>query len=340
MAMGKRVWVASGAAALLAASVAFASAFAWHYLHTPMNVPEDGAWLEVARGRPLSAISDHVAARGLTEHAWLLTLYGRVTGDATRVRAGEYRLEAGTTPLALLQKLVAGQVFLHQLTVVEGWRFGEFLAALRNHPAIVAGGASGAEIMVALGMPDVHPEGQFFPDTYYFAKETPEIEVLREAHRALQTRLESAWQNRGDGVQLQTPYEALVLASIIEKETALASERRLISGVFHQRLARGMRLQTDPTVIYGIGDAFDGNLRSRDLAADTPYNTYTRRGLPPTPIALPGGASIEAAVTPEITDALYFVATGRPDGSHYFSATLEEHDRRVLDYLRCATCDR
>ncbi|HLF12728.1 MAG TPA: endolytic transglycosylase MltG, partial [Gammaproteobacteria bacterium] len=162
----------------------------------------------------------------------------------------------------------------------------------------------------------------------------PEIEVLRAAHRALQERLDSVWQNRRVEMQLHTPYEALILASIIEKETALPSERRLIAGVFHQRLERGMRLQTDPTVIYGIGEAFDGNLRERDLTADTPYNTYTRSGLPPTPIALPGAGSLEAAVDPEITGALYFVATGRPDGSHYFSATLEEHDRAVRDYLR------
>ena len=224
-------------------------------------------------------------------------------------------------------------MFLHQLTVVEGWRFAEFLAALRAHPAIIAGNMSGAEIMTELGAPEVHPEGQFYPDTYRFPKGTPEIEVLRAAHAALQDRLDTAWQNRNPDTQLQTPYDALILASIIEKETALASERGLISGVFHQRLARGMRLQTDPTVIYGIGESFDGNLRSRDLATDTPYNTYTRSGLPPTPIALAGGPSLEAAVAPEITDALYFVATGRPDGSHYFSATLEEHDRAVRDYL-------
>jgi UPF0755 protein len=304
-----------------------------------MNVPVDGAWLEVPRGAPLAAISAEIAARGFYAHPRWLTIYGRINGDARRVRAGEYRIDPATTPASLLAKLVAGDVFLHQLTVVEGWRFAEFLAALRAHPAIVAGTMGGAEIMAQLGSPDVHPEGQFYPDTYRFSKGTPELEVLRAAHEALQARLDEAWQKRSAETKLQTPYDALILASIIEKETALASERRLISGVFHQRLSKGMRLQTDPTVIYGIGESFDGNLRSRDLTTDTPYNTYTRSGLPPTPIALPGGPSLEAAVAPEITDALYFVATGRADGSHYFSATLEEHDRAVRDYLRCATCN-
>jgi UPF0755 protein len=188
--------------------------------------------------------------------------------------------------------------------------------------------------MAALGSPGVHPEGQFFPDSYRFPRGTPDLEILRLAHDALVARLDAAWRNRDPDLVLTSAYEALILASIIEKETALASERRRIAGVFHQRLKRNMRLQTDPTVIYGLGEAFDGNLRRQDLERDTPYNTYTRGGLPPTPIALPGQGSIDAAVSPEMTDALYFVATGRGDGSHYFSATLEEHEQAVRDYLR------
>jgi UPF0755 protein len=188
--------------------------------------------------------------------------------------------------------------------------------------------------MTALGEPGVHPEGQFFPDTYSFAKGTTELDVLRQAHQALQARLNAAWEARAADTLLKTPYEALILASIIEKETALPAERRLIAGVFHERLRRNMRLQTDPTVIYGLGESFDGNLRRDDLERDTPYNTYTRGGLPPTPIALPGAAALDAAVTPEIGGAVYFVATGRGDGSHHFSATLEEHERAVRDYLR------
>jgi UPF0755 protein len=268
------------------------------------------------------------------EHEWLLKLYARFSGDATKVRAGEYRLPPGTTPLTLLEKLVSGQVYLHQITIVEGWRFDDLLAALRANPAVKPSALDGDAIMTALGEPGVHPEGQFFPDTYSFPRGTSDLELLRTAHQALRAHLDDAWQRRGADLRISTPYEALILASIIEKETALPSERRLISGVFHERLRRGMRLQTDPTVIYGMGTAFDGNLRRQDLDSDTPYNTYTRGGLPPTPIALPGAASIEAAVNPEITGAIYFVATGRGDGSHFFSATLEQHEQAVRDYLR------
>jgi UPF0755 protein len=217
---------------------------------------------------------------------------------------------------------------------VEGSRFADVLVALRAHPAIAATDLDGAAIMAELGAANVHPEGQFFPDTYRFPLGTSDIQVLRIAHDALVARLETAWRNRDANVLLKSEYEALTLASIIEKETSLASERRLIAGVFHERLRRNMRLQTDPTVIYGLGAAFDGDLRRRDLDRDTPYNTYTRTGLPPTPIALPGLGAIEAAVSPEMTGAIYFVATGRDDKSHYFSATLEEHERAVRDYLR------
>ena len=229
--------------------------------------------------------------------------------------------------MTLLAKLVAGDVYLHQITIVEGSRFAELLAALRSHPAVEATDLDGPAIMTALGAPGVHPEGQFFPETYRFPYGTSDVDVLRVAHEALTSKLQAAWSNRSPDVLLKNDYEALILASIIEKETALATERRLIAGVFHERLRRNMRLQTDPTVIYGVGDAFDGNLRRQDLERDTPYNTYTRNGLPPTPIALPGAGSIEAAVSPEINGAIYFVATGRGDGSHYFSATLEEHER-------------
>lgn len=332
--MRKRVWIPAGLVAVVAVASSLFALQSWQALHAPMNIPAEGVWLEVPRGTPLRTISRNLAYSGSLTKPWLLSLYGRITGDATRVRAGEYLIPPGTTPATLLVKLVSGQVYLHQLTIVEGWRFTDLLTALRAHPAIVPGTADGPQIMIELDQPGVHPEGQFFPDTYLFPRGTLEMELLRTAHRALQQRLEGAWQNRSLPTQLQSPYEALILASIIEKETALASERRLISGVFHRRLERGMRLQTDPTVIYGVGEGYDGNLRQRDLTTDTPYNTYTRSGLPPTPIALPGGAALEAAIAPEVTEALYFVATGRPDGSHHFSATLEEHDRAVRDYLQ------
>jgi len=332
--MRKRVWLPLAAVAIALVAGALFAVLAWRTLHAPLRISADGTWLEVASGTPLRRVSADLAARDVLEHPWVLDIYARVSGDATRIRAGEYRLEPGTTPLTLVAQLVAGQVFLHQLTVVEGWRFGELLAAVRADPAIRAGALDGAGIMAALGEPDVHPEGQFFPDTYYFPNGTTDVELLRTAHDALRTHLAKAWAARSADIEVRSPYEALILASIIEKETALPAERRLISGVFNQRLRRNMRLQTDPTVIYGLGDAFDGNLRRRDLERDTPYNTYTRGGLPPTPIALPGNASLEAAVAPDSTDAVFFVATGRGDGSHYFSTTLEEHERAVREYLR------
>jgi UPF0755 protein len=303
-------------------------------LNAPLPIPAEGVSLEVVGGTSLRRVTRDLAERELLARPWLLAAYGRLTGEATRIRAGEYVLVAGTTPVSLLAKLVSGQVYLHQLTIVEGTRFTDLLAALRAHPAVEAGTLDGAGIMAVLGEPGVHPEGQFFPDTYRFPKGTTDVELLRVAHLALLARLDAAWQRRSPDIQFRTPYEALILASIIEKETALATERRLTSGVFHQRLRRNMRLQTDPTVIYGLGESFDGNLRRQDLERDTPYNTYTRNGLPPTPIASAGEESLEAAVTPEISDAVYFVATGRGDGSHYFSATLEEHERAVRDYLR------
>jgi UPF0755 protein len=332
--MRKRIWLPlAGVVIALGAGAAFA-AFAWRSLHAPLPIAAEGAWLEVVSGMPLRRVSAELAARGLLEHPWLLDAYTRATGAATRIRAGEYRLETGVTPLALVDQLVAGQVFLHQLTVVEGWRFAELLAAVRVHPAIRAGALDGDAIMAALGEPGVHPEGQFFPDTYYFPKGTTDVELLGTAHAALRARLDEAWESRSANIEVDSPYEALILASIIEKETALPSERRLISGVFTERLRRNMRLQTDPTVIYGLGESYDGNLRRQDLDRDTPYNTYTRAGLPPTPIALPGNASLTAAVDPEITDAVFFVATGRGDGSHYFSATLEQHEQAVREYLK------
>ena len=333
--MRKVVWIALAAVVLLGLSAAGLAALAWRELNAPLPIAAaDGEWLRVPSGTPFHRVAAELGQRGLVDKPWLLRWYAGATGDAKRVRAGEYQLTSGTTSVTLLAKLVAGEVYLHQITIVEGSRFAEVLAALRAHPAIAATALDGAAIMNALGAPGVHPEGQFFPDTYRFPYGTSDLDVLRLAHEALAARLQEAWRNRSPDLLLKTDYEALILASIIEKETSLPAERKLIAGVFHERLRRNMRLQTDPTVIYGMGEGFDGDLRDEDLRRDTPYNPYTRAGLPPTPIALPGAGSIEAAVAPEITGALYFVATGRPDGSHSFSATLEEHERAVRDYLR------
>ncbi len=309
-----------------------AGALSWRALNSPMEIPSAGARLEIPVGAPLARVTDDLARRALLDTPWLLTLYARLLGDAKRIRAGEYEIAPETSPRQLLRQLVDGEVILHTLTVVEGRRFEDFLTALREHPAIVASNDDPDVIMRKLGLEGVHPEGQFYPDTYSFPRGTTELEVLRQAHQALDEVLTTVWEQR-QTLALRNSYEALVLASIIEKETALDSERRRISGVFSRRLQRGMRLQTDPTVIYGLGDSFDGNLRRVELDTDTPYNTYTRAGLPPTPIALPGGEALRAAVAPDDRETLYFVATGDPDGSHYFSTSLAEHNRAVARYL-------
>lgn len=330
-----RKWIIAAAAAFVLVVLAAGASlsFAWRVLNSPLQIEAPQVFLDVPSGTPLWRVSQRLAERGLLRHPHILTWYARFTGDATRIHAGEYALAPGMTPLTLLEKLVRGQVYLHQLTIVEGWRFSDALRVVRAHPAIVSTELDGEALMAELGKPDVHPEGQFLPDTYTFPRGTTDVELFRLAHRALERKLEEAWARRSEDVAVDTPYEALILASIIEKETALDRERRTIAGVFMRRLQRGMRLQTDPTVIYGLGDAYDGNIRRGDLERDTPYNTYTRFGLPPTPIALAGAASIEAAVDPEEGEALFFVATGEPDGSHYFSATLEEHNRAVSRYL-------
>jgi len=333
--MRRVIWIALGVLVLLAASGAALTTLAWRELNAPLAIAAaEGEWLRVPNGTSFRSVAAELEQRGLFDRAWLLALYARATGAATQIRAGEYQLLPGTTSLTLLAKLVAGDVYLHQITIVEGSRFAEALAALRAHPAIAATDLDGPAIMNALGAPGVHPEGQFFPDTYRFPYGTSDLDILRLAHEALVTRLREAWGHRSPDLLLKTDYDALIMASIIEKETSLPAERNKISGVFQERLRRNMRLQTDPTVIYGLGEAYDGDLRDADMHRDTPYNTYTRAGLPPTPIALPGAGSLEAAVAPEITGALYFVATGRGDGSHTFSTTLEEHEQAVRDYLR------
>lgn len=330
-------FLVAGAVVAVAGGLALglAAASAWRTLNEPVAVPGRGALVDVRPGMSLAAVSAELEREGVLDEAEprLVRWYVRLNGLATRLHAGEYRIEPGMTPIDVVEAIVAGDVHLHEITIVEGWRFAELLEALRGHPAVAGSAHDGAAIMAALGRPDVHPEGQFLPDTYRFPKGTPELELLRIAHDALHRRLESAWAQRSEDLSLDTPYEALILASIIEKETALAAERGRIAGVFHRRLERGMRLQTDPTVIYGLGDAFDGNLRRADLERDTPYNTYTRHGLPPTPIALPSAAAIDAAVAPEPGTALYFVATGEPDGSHAFSDTLEQHNEAVREYV-------
>jgi peptidoglycan lytic transglycosylase G len=321
--------------ALILATAVFAG-MRWvhHYIHEPVPITEPVVFV-VEPGASLRAVARNLEARGAIEHPRVWAAHARVHGLAKRIRAGEYQIDPGATPASVLDQLVKGDVILRELTIVEGWSFRDLMHAIANHPALqqTLHGASEAEIMERVGSAGVHPEGQFFPDTYRFAGGTPDVELLRMAHEALRARLQAAWDARVEGLPVESPYEALILASIVEKETGLASERPLIAGVFVRRLRTGMRLQSDPTVIYGIGVSYDGNIRRRDLQADSPYNTYTRRGLPPTPIAMPGEGALRAATRPDDSGAIYFVATGEPDGSHYFSKTLAEHNAAVKRFL-------
>jgi len=289
---------------------------------------------KVPSGARLARVAADLAARGVLERPRALVLYARWKGTASAIKAGEYELEPGVTPRSLLDKLVAGQVLLHSLTIVDGWRVQDLLAAMRRNPDVLATlPATSVDVMEKLGMPGVNAEGQFLPETYRFAGGTTDVELLREAHAALTRILNAAWMNRDLGVPLHNIDELLIMASIVEKESGLPEELPKIAGLYLHRLKIGMRLQADPTVIYGLGDSYDGDLHTVDLRTDGPYNTYTRTGLPPTAIALPGAAAIEATAHPENTDALYFVASGRGDGSHVFSATLEQHNAAVAQYL-------
>ena len=302
------------------------------FLETPLRVPPKGMVYTLTPGTSLGALAQELAQRGVIRHPRFLVWLGRRAGYAARIQAGEYRLTPGMHPEDLLRMLVAGRVVQHSLTLVEGWTFREVRAAVKSDPVLhhELNGLSDAQIMKRLGHPGRKPEGLFYPDTYRFPRGTTDLAFLERAYRTMQHHLDKAWARRAKGLPLKSPYQALILASIVEKETAVPRERPRIAGVFIRRLERGMRLQADPTVIYGLGRAFDGDLHTRDLRHDTPYNTYTRGGLPPTPIAMPGGASIHAVLHPAAGDALYFVARG--DGTHVFSRTLAEHDRAVRRY--------
>jgi len=290
--------------------------------------------IQVEPGLTVRNVLARLARAGALAHPRLTEVYLRLHGRRFRIKAGEYQVEPHASAAAIVAMLAEGRVVLEQLTVVEGTTFADLRRLLESDPHIrsTLRGKSDAEVMAAIGHPGELPEGRFFPDTYRFASGTTDVEILKVAYDKMSAVLASAWAQRAAGLPLPSVYEALTLASIIEKETGVATERPLIAGVFLGRLRKGMRLQSDPTVIYGMGSRYDGQIRSRDLTTDTPYNTYTRAGLPPTPIALPGRDSILAAVHPAQTDALYFVATGE-GGTHQFSATLEEHNAAVQRYL-------
>ncbi|MGD2055161.1 MAG: endolytic transglycosylase MltG [Gammaproteobacteria bacterium] len=299
---------------------------------TPVQVPMGGLVYEVRAGTTLGSLARDLHRKGIIEHPRFFVLLGRELDAEHRLQAGEFLMLPAMTPVSLLETLTRGEVIQHPLTIVEGQTFREMMRAIAASGLLTntLEGMDAGEIMARLGHAGEHPEGRFLPDTYHFPRGTTDAAFLQRAYDAMQTRLEEEWQKRAPDLPLANPYEALTLASIVEKETGRAEERPLIAGVFIQRLRRNMRLQTDPTVIYGLGDTFDGNIRSRDLRADTPYNTYTRSGLPPTPIAMPGIEAIQAVLHPDESGYLYFVATG--DGRHYFSKTLEVHNQAVKKY--------
>ena len=306
---------------------------AW-FATTPVTLKSEPVEFEVLPGFGLRTTAQALAESCTGLHAWQFSLLGRLAGKASEIKAGSYELTGSLSPWQILTKLTRGDVSQSEITFVEGWTFRQLRSALDDHPDVRhdAKGIADDELLARIGAAEKQPEGLFFPDTYLFAKRSSDLAILKRAYRTMNRRLAAEWPARDPVLPYATPYQALIMASIVEKETGQAADRPMVASVFTNRLRRGMLLQTDPTVIYGLGAKFDGNLRKRDLLADTPYNTYTRPGLPPTPIALPGMASLKAALHPPVSDKLYFVARG--DGSSEFSHTLDEHNRAVDRYQR------
>ena len=302
------------------------------FQHGSIALPQQPTIFLIKSGSNIKSIAQDLSRQRIIDDPWLFILLAKVKGVETRVRAGEYKIVAEMTPDDMLEEFTQGNAIQYSFTIIEGWSFRQMFAAIADDPIIehTLEGKTNQQIMSLLGYPDQHPEGMFFPDTYRFPKGTRDVDFLRRAYQVMQNHLTREWNQRDTELPLNSSYEALILASIIEKETGAGFERPLISGVFIQRLKKNMRLQTDPTIIYGLGEKFDGNIRFRDLKKDTPYNTYLHAGLTPTPIALPGLEAIRAALHPTKTEALYFVSKG--DGTHHFSATLEEHNAAVKRY--------
>ncbi len=321
---------------LLLIFLSLVAGWAWtdyrHFLETPVEIAPEGRVYELQRGAAASVLWRDFAAADDWRAQLYLRLMARFDPRMRQLKAGEYALPRGITPPQLVAILSSGQSIQYPVTLIEGWNFRELRDVLSRHAALAQTltGLDAAAIMQRLGRPDAHPEGRFLPDTYHFPRGTEDLEVLRRAMEAMDRELALQWAQRAPDLPFDTPYQALTLASIVEKETGLAEERPQIAGVFIRRLQKGMRLQTDPTVIYGLADRFDGNLRRADLQADTPYNTYVHAGLPPTPIAMPGREAIRAALHPADGQFLYFVAKG--DGSHAFSASLAAHNAAVRQY--------
>ena len=310
--------------------------FGWLYLHvhSDVHLPTTPYEFTIKPGSNLKQVSQQLSDAGVLAHAWSFVLLSRYMGNESAIKAGDYTLTENLSQVALLEYLIQGDVKQNEIKFLEGWTFSQIREVLNNHPTIKndTTDLSEQEILQLIGADETAAEGLFFPDTYYFVRNNSDVEILQRAYRTMQNHLQAAWSTRQESLPLKTPYEALILASIVEKETGLESDRTEIAGVFINRLRIGMRLQTDPTIIYGMGDKFDGNLRKKDLQTDQPYNTYTRAGLPPTPIAMPGLSSIQAALNPAETKAIYFVAKG--NGESQFSTNLADHNRAVNKYQR------
>lgn len=320
----------------LLAVLAAAAAIGW-WINHPLAMSGAAAEVSIEPGTAPREIAQAWVQAGVQTAPFWLYEWFRWSGQSRRIRAGSYEAPRGTTPYQLLQKMVQGDETLEHVKLIEGWTFRQWRAELAKAPSLkpVTAQMSDAQIMEALGAPGLSAEGRFFPDTYAYSKNVSDLTVMRRAFQAMQRKLAQVWDQRSPDIAVHTVDEALTLASIVEKETGVAADRGLVAGVFNNRLRIGMPLQTDPSVIYGLGERYDGSLHKKDLLTDTPYNTYTRAGLPPTPISMPGLASLRAAVRPENTKALYFVARG--DGSSHFSENLSEHNRAVNQYQRGAS---
>jgi len=327
-----KLFVAAAILLILAAWLMFTVS---GYMHTPLQFDEP-VDIELQRGAPVRSVTSQLQQKQLLQHPDYFMIWVRLNGVSRRLQAGEYTVHPGQTLAELVDDMANGRVRQYALTLIEGWTFTEVMRAIRQNPILVRtlDDLDAENIMSKLGHDGEHPEGRFYPDTYFIHRQTTDIELLQRAYRQMALHLQTLWDGREPELPFNTPYEALILASIVEKESALAEERPLIAGVFINRLRRGMRLQTDPTVIYGLGDSYDGNIRFRDLHKDTPYNTYTRNGLPPTPIAMPGLGALNAVMHPQHTEHLYFVAYGDGSGRHLFSSTLAEHEKAVDHYQR------
>jgi UPF0755 protein len=321
---------------LMLLAAAGAAAAAWWWVQQPLPLKADAVEVSVAPGTSPRTVAEKWVAAGVQTPPEWLWLFFRLSGQAAQMRAGNYSIERGTTPRQLLERMLKGESIMEVVRITEGWTFKQMREALAQaaHLKPTTKDMTDAQIMAALGLPNTPAEGRFFPDTYHYSRGATDMTVLRAAQAMLHKKLDAAWAERAADLPLKSLDEALILASIVEKETGIEADRAKVASVFVNRLRIGMPLQTDPTVIYGMGSAFDGNLRKKDLQTDTPYNTYLRRGLPPTPIALPGGNSIRAALQPAPGKALYFVARG--DGSSQFSDNLADHNRAVNRYQRGA----